>query len=178
MPVRRSLGVPTVFNFLGPLCNPAGVKRQVIGVRSPAVANLMADVLMNLGSDRVLFVTSSEGADELTLSGINTVVELDSARAGTTTWQIDPREFGFDIVPLSAIAGGTAAENARITRAILAGEPGAHRDTVVLNAAAGLLASGSVSDLADGLLQAQESLDSGRAADVLDAYLARGASNA
>ncbi len=172
MPVRRGLGVPTVFNILGPLCNPAGVTRQVIGVRNAEIAHLMANVLLQLGSERVLIVTSSEGADELTLTGPNQVIDLDSSRGGAAEYGLDPTELGFAAVPLSEIRGGTAAENAAITRAILDGESGPHRDTVLLNAAAGLVASGTVGDFGSGVAKAAESIDSGAAKRVLEGLVA------
>lgn len=175
MPVRRGLGVPTVFNILGPLCNPAGVLRQVIGVRNAEIAHLMANVLLQLGSERVLIVTSSEGADELTLSGPNQVIDLDKTRGGAAEYVLDPEELGFRPVPLEEIKGGTASENATITRAILDGDTGAHRDTVLLNAAAGLVAAGVAGDFANGIEQAAESIDSGSAKRVLDRLVATNA---
>ncbi|MDQ2682209.1 MAG: anthranilate phosphoribosyltransferase [Chloroflexota bacterium] len=171
MPVRRGLGVPTVFNILGPLCNPAGVKRQVIGVRNMRIARLMASVLDTLGSERVLIVTSAEGADELTLTGVNRVVDLDQASGGTREYDLDPTELGFESIPLSDIRGGSAAENAEITRGVLEGEPGPHRDTVLLNAAAGLIAAARAERFADAVALAAEAIDSGAAMAVLDRYV-------
>lgn len=171
MPVRRGLGVPTVFNILGPLCNPAGVTRQVIGVRNSAIANLMADVLAQLGSERVLLVTSSEGADELTLTGPNKVVDLSAESGGVTEYELDPGELGFDPTPLAEIRGGTAAENAAITRSVLRGAAGPHRDTVVLNAAAGLVAAGAAGTFMEGVGLAGEAIDSGAAFALMEAYV-------
>jgi anthranilate phosphoribosyltransferase len=172
MPVRRGLGFPTVFNILGPLSNPAGVRRQVIGVRDIATARTMANVLQQLGSDRVLIVTSCEGADELTLSGTNHLVDYDRERGSIDEYQLDPLEYGLARTDLSAIRGGNAAHNAVLTRRVLDGEAGAYRETVVLNAAAALLVAGRASTIGDGLAIAAESIDSGSARRVVDEFIA------
>jgi anthranilate phosphoribosyltransferase len=172
MPIRRALGIPTVFNILGPLSNPAGVRRQVIGVRDIATARTMASVMQELGSDRVLMVTSCEGADELTLSGVNHVVDYDNVRGTTDEYEIDPRELGMPRTDLSAIRGGNAAENAVLSKRVLDGEEGAHRQTVVLNAAAALVAAGRATSIQEGLEIAIESIDSGAARAVVSAFIA------
>jgi anthranilate phosphoribosyltransferase len=172
MPVRRGLGFPTVFNILGPLSNPAGVRRQVIGVRDVATARTMANVLEQLGSDRVLIVTSCEGADELTLSGSNHVVDYDRVRGSIEEYQIDPLEYDLPRTDLSAIRGGNAAQNAVLSNRVLDGEEGAYRQTVLLNAAAALVAAGRAATLGDGLVIAAESIDSGAARTVVNEFVA------
>jgi anthranilate phosphoribosyltransferase len=170
--VRRALGIPTVFNILGPLSNPAGVRRQVIGVRDADTARTMANVLAQLGSDRVLMVTSCEGCDELTLSGVNQIFDYDRERGSVDEYEIDPLEHGLPRTELAAIRGGGATENAKLSRAVLHGDAGPHRQTVVLNAAAALLAAGFVNSFKDGLQAAEESIDSGAARRAVDAFVA------
>jgi anthranilate phosphoribosyltransferase len=171
MPVRRGLGFPTVFNILGPISNPAGVTRQVIGVRSLGIARTLANVLGQLGAERVLVVTSSEGADELTLGGSNHVVDYGRSRGTVEEYRLAPGDFGLDQRDLTGIRGGDAQVNAGLTRSILAGEQGPHRETVLLNAAAALIAAGVAEGVRDGYQRAKESIDSGAAADVLARYV-------
>jgi anthranilate phosphoribosyltransferase len=171
MPVRRGLGFPTVFNILGPISNPAGVTRQVIGVRNPEIARTLANVLGHLGADRVLVVTSSEGADELTLGGPNHVVDYDRSRGTVEEYHLAPDDFGLGQSELTGIRGGDAQVNAGVTRSILAGDHGPHRETVLLNAAAALIAAGVVNGLRDGYERAKESIDSGAAANALGKYV-------
>jgi anthranilate phosphoribosyltransferase len=171
MPVRRGLGFPTVFNILGPISNPAGVTRQVIGVRNPEIARTLATVLGQLGADRALVVTSSEGADELTLGGPNHVVDYDRTRGTVEEYHLAPSAFGLDLSDLAGIRGGDAKVNAGLTRAILDGERGPHRETVLLNAAAALIAAGVAEGLRDGYVRAQDAIDSGAAANVLERYV-------
>lgn len=171
MPVRRGLGFPTVFNILGPLCNPARVRRQVVGVRDIATARTLAQVLADLGAERALVVTSCEGADELTLGGPNQVVDVDRSRGTIEEYTLAPEDAGLSPYDLSRIRGGAADENARLTRAVLGGEPGPHRETVLLNAAAALVAAGVASSVCDGYEFARQSIDSGAASDVLRRYV-------
>lgn len=171
MPIRRGLGTPTVFNILGPLSNPAGVKRQVIGVRDRATARLMASALAGLGSERILMVTSSEGADELTLTGPNHIVDFDSRSGDLREYAIDAPELGLTHSTLDAIKGGDATANADITSRILAGVKGPMRDTVLLNAAAGLIAAGVVPDFHEGIVQAARAIDSGSASHVVSRFV-------
>ena len=171
MPVRRGLGFPTVFNILGPISNPAGVTRQVIGVRNPKIARTLANVLGQLGADRVLVVTSSEGADELTLGGPNYVVDYDRTRGTVEEYHLAPDEFGLNQSDLAGIRGGDAKVNAGLTRAVLDGEHGPHRETVLLNAAAALIAAGVAEGLRDGYVRAKDAIDSGAAAKVLERYV-------
>ncbi|MFN2389489.1 MAG: anthranilate phosphoribosyltransferase [Actinomycetota bacterium] len=163
---RRELGVATVFNFLGPLTNPAGAARQAIGVSDEAMLDRMVEVLHRLGSRRVLAFHGHAGIDELTVSGPARVVELDDGRIAR--WVMDPAELGFAHAPLEAVAGGTAQENAGHIRAVLGGETGARRDIVVLNAAAGLVAAGRAAGMADGVGRAAAAIDDGAAARALD----------
>ena len=166
------LGFPTIFNILGPLSNPAGVRRQVIGVRDQPTARTMANVLAQLGSERVLIVTSPEGADELTLTGPNCVVDYDRDRGTVEEYTVDARDYGLMHAELGAIRGGDAAENAAITTRVLDGEDSAYRQTVVLNAAAALVASGSVASFGDAIALAQDSIDSGAARQTVGAFVA------
>jgi anthranilate phosphoribosyltransferase len=169
-PTRRELGVPTVFNFLGPLANPAGVRRQALGVSDPAMAERMIGVLAARGAVRALVVYGHDGLDELTTTTTSTVLEL---RDGAVrTYVVDPAELGLPQVAASALRGGDAATNAALGRRVLEGERGPHRDIVVLNAAAGLVAAGLADDLAAGLEAATASIDEGRAADVLQKLVA------
>lgn len=172
MPVRRALGFPTVFNILGPMSNPAGVRRHVIGVRDRDTARMIASVLGQLGSERAIVVTSAEGADELTLTGTNYVVDFDVDRGGIVEYQIDGREHGLPASDLAEIKGGSAAENALLTNRVLAGETGPHRDTVVLNAAAALVAAGAAMVMSEAVEMAQHAIDSGAARSVLAEYIA------
>ncbi|CAB4323988.1 MAG: anthranilate phosphoribosyltransferase [Actinobacteria bacterium] len=165
-PVRTQLGVPTVFNYLGPLSHPAGVLRQVIGVSDPRLAATVVGVLAQRGSPRAMVVTGSDGMDELTTTGPSTLHELRDGSVSSR--QFDPGEVGIAVVAPSAIAGGDAAANARIAERVFGAESGAHRDIVCLNAAAGLVVGGVVDDLATGVAAAQRSIDSGAARRVLD----------
>lgn len=163
---RRELGIATVFNFLGPLSNPAGATRQALGVSDPRMLEIMVDALARLGSDHVVAFHGDRGLDELSTSGPSTVVEM--RNGDTNRWRLDPADVGLEPAPLSALAGGSAAENAAAIRDVLSGSPGAKRDVVVLNAAAGLLAADAVGSIAEGLTHAAKAIDSGGAADALD----------
>jgi anthranilate phosphoribosyltransferase len=171
MAVRRALGFPTIFNILGPISNPAGVTRQVVGVRDLATARTLAKVLGQLGAHRALVVTSCEGADELTLSGANHVVDYDRSRGNVEEYELSCRELGIDHCGLAEIRGGDAQVNASLTRSVLAGDAGPHRETVLLNAAAALIAAGTADGVCDGYARAKESIDSGAAASVLRRYV-------
>ena len=165
-PVRAELGIPTVFNFLGPLSNPARISRQVIGVNDPAMAPTVIGVLQQRGAPRAMVVHGHDGMDELTITSRSTIWEI---RDGDVSqYDLDPRELGIDVIDLDQIAGGDAAANAVIAGQVFAGEPGPHRDIVALNAAAGLVVSGVVDDLAAGLELARSSIDSGGAAAAVD----------
>lgn len=165
-PTRKELGVPTVFNFLGPLANPARVRRQVTGVANPEMADRMIQVLKANQAERALVVYGHDGLDELTITTSSTVHELRDGEI--RTYDVDPTAFGLSLGTLDELRGGDAAVNARISRQILAGEPGPRADIVVLNAAAGLVAAGIVDSIADGVEAARASLMEGRAAAALD----------
>jgi anthranilate phosphoribosyltransferase len=174
-PVRKELGVPTVFNFLGPLTNPARVRHQLVGVSDPAMAPIMASVFGATGSRRSFIVHADDGLDELSVTSPADVLEGRRDEAGAfevSSWRVHPA--ALDIAPASMadLKGGDAAFNARVIRSVLEGEPGARRDIGVLNAAAALVVAGRVDDLVAGMALATESLDSGRALGVLDALVA------
>jgi anthranilate phosphoribosyltransferase len=169
IPVRRELGVPTAFNFLGPLANPARVRRQVVGVGDPAMAAKMAGVLAAGGSTAVLVVHGADGLDELSTTGPSTVHSLVDGRVTETV--ISPSDLGLAPAVLADLTGGDAATNARLALDVLSGRAGAHRDIVVLNAAAGLLVGGVCSSLADGVALAQSVIDDGRASGRLAALV-------
>lgn len=165
-PPRRELGVPTAFNILGPMANPARVRRQVVGVADLAVAEKMLGVLAQHGARHVLVVHGDDGLDELTTTSGSTVHELrDGERR---TWRIEPTDLGLPVAAPEALVGGDPARNAVLARAVLAGHRGPHRDIVVLNAAAGLLVGGAVRELGEGVELAGAVLDDGRAAAALD----------
>ena len=163
---RRELGVATVFNFLGPLTNPAGAARQALGVADPRMLDVMVETLGRLGSVHVVAFHGHGGLDELATSGPSQVVELKGGEL--RRWWLDPAELGVAPAPIEALGGGTAPENADAVRAVLGGEQGPHRDIVVLNAAAGLVAGGIAVDIGEGLVRAGEAIDSGSAARVMD----------
>jgi anthranilate phosphoribosyltransferase len=169
-PSRRELGVPTAFNILGPMANPARVKRQVVGLADASLAERMLGVLRQRGSVRVMIVRGDDGLDELTTTSTSTVWELNGDV--TRTWTLDPTDLGLALARREQLVGGDASTNARLARAVLAGERGAHRDVVVLNAAAGLLVGGAVPSLAEGVALAGKVLDDGRAAAALDRLVA------
>jgi anthranilate phosphoribosyltransferase len=172
-PTRRELGVPTVFNLLGPLANPARVRRQVVGVADPATAELMAGVLAERGAEHAMVVSGADGLDELTTSGPTQVVEVRDGQLDR--WTVDATDLGLAPATIDDIAGGDAAANAALTRRVLDGEPGAHRDIVVLNAAAGLVVAGLAEDLLAGVEVAVSSIDSGAAAGALARLVAASA---
>ena len=163
---RRELATRTVFNVLGPLTNPAGAKRQLIGVYDGALTEALAGVLGQLGSERALVVHGSDGLDEITLTGPTQVSELRDGRVSTR--QIDPRDFGLQLAPAEALQGGDAAYNARILREVLDGREGPRRDVVLINAAAAIAVGGRAEDTTAGLELARASIDSGRARQALD----------
>ena len=168
-PVRRELGAPTTFNFLGPLANPAGVRRQVIGVSDPAMAERVAGALAELGSERALVFYGHDGLDELTTTTTSTVHEL---RDGDVrVYEVDPASLGLPVADHRALAGGNAAGNADIVHKVLAGQSGPIRDIVSLNAAAALVVADLADDLSDGIERARVVLDDGHAAATLDAFV-------
>ncbi|WP_426572545.1 anthranilate phosphoribosyltransferase [Aquihabitans sp. McL0605] len=169
-PTRKELGVPTVFNFLGPLANPARVRRQVTGVADGAMAERMVQVLAANGSERALVVFGHDGLDELTTTTTSTVHELRDGEV--RTYDIDPADHGIPLTTLDALRGDDPATNARLARIILDGTPGPGSDIVALNAAAGLLAAGLVETWSDGVDAARTSLAEGKAAAALERLVA------
>jgi anthranilate phosphoribosyltransferase len=165
-PVRRELRMRTVFNLLGPLANPARAQVQVIGAPSPEYARIMAEALSELGTGHSLVVHGQDGLDEISTSSPTDVYEVWAGRVEKHEWT--PEDFGVPSASLSDLAGGDAGDNAKITLDILHGEKGAKRDIVLVNAAAALLAAGMAGDLREGVNKAAESIDSGRAAGVLE----------
>ncbi|MGX0976760.1 anthranilate phosphoribosyltransferase [Roseovarius sp. MBR-51] len=161
-PVRTELGTRTIFNILGPLTNPAGVKRQLTGAFSRDLIRPMAETLGQLGSERAWLVHGSDGTDEMTITGLSWVAALEDD-GSIREIELHPEDFGLPVHPFEAILGGTPAENATALRALLDGAPGAYRDAVLLNAAAALTVAGHASDLREGVAQAAESIDSGAA---------------
>ena len=166
-PTRRELGVPTVFNFLGPLANPAGVRRHLLGVSDARMAEKMAGVLRARGSQRALVVFGHDGLDELTTTTLSSVVEL-CEDGQVRRYELDPGAHGIKKADPASLRGGDPAFNAGVVHTVLAGEPGPARDIVVLNAAGALVAAGLAPDLAEGLSLAGKSIDSGASRDVLD----------
>jgi anthranilate phosphoribosyltransferase len=165
---RREVGIRTVFNILGPLCNPAGARRQALGVPEPGLAEKMADVLARLGVERAL-VFHAEGLDELSTAGPSHVIELlDGERR---SYQLDASELGLHRAAREDLRGGGPAENAAIARELLAGARGPRRDVVLLNASAALRAAGIARDWHEGLGLAAEALDEGRAAATLERWI-------
>jgi anthranilate phosphoribosyltransferase len=169
VPVRKELAVRTIFNFLGPLTNPAGARRQLIGVADPAFLDVMAGALARLGVDRALLVSSADGLDEMSTSGETHVVEVNGT--ATTRYTVTPQEVGLEPSSLEAVEGGMPEENAAATRAILAGEPGPKRDLAVLNAGAAIYAGGHAASLAEGVEKAAAAIDSGAAEATMDSYV-------
>lgn len=167
---RRELGVATIFNFLGPLTNPAGATRQALGVSDPSMIDVMVEALGRLGSNHVIAFHGYGGLDELATAGPSDVVEW--KKGAVSRWTLDPSELGLETAPLDAIAGGSADQNAATIRTILAGDKGPRRDIVVLNAAAGLVAAGFASDISAGITAAAGAIDSGRARESLERLVA------
>ncbi len=165
-PTRKELGVRTAFNFLGPMANPARVRRQVVGVSDPRMAERMLRVLVANGAERPLVVFGHDGLDELTTTTTSTLIEWRDGEV--VSHEVDATAFGLAPASPGDLVGGDATVNAAAAREVLDGAAGPHRDIVVLNAAAGLLAGGAVDDLGAGVTVAQASIDEGRAAGVLD----------
>jgi anthranilate phosphoribosyltransferase len=164
-PTRREIGIRTSFNLLGPLTNPAGARRALIGVGDPAVAGRIAQVAALLGTDRTLVVHGA-GVDELPLDGTGVIHDVQSGEVVAT--EVDARSLGLGGASISELAGGSAEENALIIDAVFGGETGPRRDVVLLNAGAALVASGVAVELADGVARARAALDSGRPAQLLE----------
>ena len=162
---RRELAMRSIFNVMGPLTNPARAQSQLVGVYAPELTELVADVLRQVGCQKALVVHGSDGMDELTLTGPSRVSEWDGSEI--RTYDVTPEDAGLERADADALKGGEPAENADITRAILAGENGPKRDIVLLNAAAALIAANKAENLREGVQQAASAIDSGKAASVL-----------
>jgi anthranilate phosphoribosyltransferase len=165
-PVRRGLGITTVMNILGPLTNPAGARRQVMGVADSRLLDLVAGALAELRQERALVVHGAPGMDELSPSGVTRVAEL---RDGVVTrYETSPADLGMEEIPLEGLAGGGPEDNARTIDAVLGGEPGAARTATLLNAAGAIYVAGRAATLAEGVTAAAAAVDDGRARDALE----------
>lgn len=170
VPVRAALGVRTVFNLLGPLTNPAGAPRQLIGVFDGDYVERMGEALAELGSERAMVVSGEDGMDEISTAAPTSVAEVRDGAVTRST--IDPSALGIEPPRDGSLAGGDPAENAAILNGILAGDSGAKRDLVVLNAGAVIAIADQAEDLREGVVRARESIDSGAARERLDAFIA------
>lgn len=170
MPIRKALGRRTIFNLMGPLANPAGVTRQLVGIARPAYVPIYAEALAQLGTERAFVVAGDEGLDELSLAGGNEVAEIRGSEVRMQ--RIDAADAGLPNAPVDAIRGGDPAHNAAELRKLLAGEPGAYRDAVLLNAAGALIVAGEVESWAEGVEEAAEAIDKGLAKALLDCWIA------
>jgi anthranilate phosphoribosyltransferase len=173
-PVRRELGIRTAFNLLGPLTNPAGATRQLVGVSRPEFTELLARALMLLGSTRAWVVHGADGIDELTTTGYTKVSECRDG--AVNTFYLHPADVGLPKAAGGALRGGDAAENARIIEAVLSGDAGAARDVVLLNAGAALFVAGAAASVRDGIARAARAIDSGDAKRTLARLIAMSSS--
>ena len=171
IPVRRQLAVRTIFNFLGPLTNPAGATRQLIGVSDPAYLETMAGALALLGTKHALLVASDDGLDELSISAATQVVEVLGGEL--RRYAVSPEDVGLQPAPAEEVPGGTPDENAQTARSIFAGEPGAARDLALLNAGAAIYAGGVAPTLEEGVRAAESAVDDGSARAALERFVAR-----
>ena len=171
MPVRKALAVRTIFNFLGPLTNPAGATRQVIGVSDPAYLDTMAAALAELGASKALVVSGADGLDEFSVSGPTSVVEL--SEGGIESYEVSPGDAGLSPDPDAAVRAGSPAENAAVLRSVLDGAGGVERELVVLNAGAAIYVGGVAESLVDGARAAERAIDSGAASQVLERFVER-----
>jgi anthranilate phosphoribosyltransferase len=169
IPARKELAVRTIFNFLGPLTNPAGARRQLVGVSDPAYLDVLAGALARLGCERALVVSGDDGLDEMSTSAPTHVVEVDGE--AVMRYVVTPGDVGLTQAPADAVRGGTPEENAAITRRVLEGEPGPHLDLALLNAGAAIYAAGRCDDLGEGVELAREAVVTGAAAETLDGYV-------
>jgi len=169
VPVRRELGVRTIFNFLGPLTNPAGAGRQVIGVSDPRKVETMAAALGELGAERALVVSSADGLDEFSVSGATRVVEL--RHGELSTYDVVPEQVGLEPAADGAVGAGTPEQNALVLREVLAGNPGTERSLAVLNAGAAIYVAGGAESLEEGVRAAERAVDSGAAEGVLQRWV-------
>lgn len=170
MPTRAELGTRTIFNILGPLTNPAGVKRQLTGAYRRDLIRPMAETLLQLGSEAAWLVHGSDGTDELSIAGVSWVAALESG--AVREFEVHPEDAGLPVHPFEAIMGGSPEENGAAFRALLDGDASAYRDAVLLNAAAALTVAGRAASLKDGVELARESIDSGAAKAKIEALAA------
>jgi anthranilate phosphoribosyltransferase len=170
MPIRKRIGRRTIFNLLGPLANPAGVARQLLGIARPAYVPIYADALVRLGTERSFVVAGDEGLDELSLAGGNEVAVV--GPAGFVMQRASVTDAGLSAAPVAAIRGGDPAHNAAALRRLLLGEEGPYRDAVLLNAAGALMVAGEVADWRAGVEEATEAIDKGLAKSLLDCWIA------
>ena len=170
-PVRKELAVRTIFNFLGPLTNPAGASAHLLGVSDRGYQEIIADALVQLGTVHALVVSADDGIDELSIASRTRVIEV--ADGGTEEWFVEAAELGLRTAPLEAIPGGEPAENAAVVRSVLEGEAGPARDVSILNAGAAIFVGGGAPNLEEGVAKAAEAIDSGAARDVLGRLVAR-----
>jgi anthranilate phosphoribosyltransferase len=171
VPVRKELAVRTIFNLLGPLTNPAGAKRQLLGVSDRTFQETIAEALLSLGCDHAMVVSADDGLDELSINSRTRVVEVADGR--TDEWFVEAADLGLEPAPLDAIPGGEPADNAAVVRGILEGEPGPPREVALLNAGAAIFVGGSAVSMADGVAEARKAVDSGAANDILERLVAR-----
>ncbi|KUR79681.1 anthranilate phosphoribosyltransferase [Novosphingobium sp. Fuku2-ISO-50] len=170
MPIRRAIGRRTIFNLMGPLANPAGVTRQLVGIARPAYVPIYGEALRRLGTTRAFVVSGDEGLDELSLAGGNEIADV--AGDAVLMHRVAPGDAGLATAPVAAIHGGDAAYNAGALRRLLMGETGPYRDAVLFNAAAALIIAGEVTDWHAGVEEAAEALDKGLAKALLDCWIA------
>ena len=165
VPVRRELAVRTIFNFLGPLTNPAGARRQLLGVSDSRYQETIAEALVGLGCERAMVVRAADGVDEISISERTRIIEVRDGK--TEEWFVSPEDLGFERRPLSEVAGGEPPHNAAVVERVLGGEDGAPRDVVLLNAGAAIVVGGRAGELREGVELAAEAIDSGAARTVL-----------
>ena len=170
-PIRKAIGERTIFNLMGPLANPAGVRRQLVGIARPAYVPIYAQALAELGVDRAMIVSGDEGLDELSLAGGNDIAEV-AGHGVVAMHRMSAADLSLSTAPVDAVRGGDAAHNAAALRALLLGEPGAYRDAVLLNAAAALVVADAVADLKEGVEEAAETIDRGLANALLNCWIA------
>jgi anthranilate phosphoribosyltransferase len=166
VPVRKALGVRTVFNFLGPLTNPAGASRQLLGVSDRNFQEMMAEALIELDCERAFVVSADDGLDEFSISAPTRVIEV--ADNETAEWTVDPSDIGLSSASIDQIAGGSPEENAEVTRTVLGGGTGPAREVTALNAAAAIVLGGVADDLSTGIERALGTIDSGAAEEKLE----------
>lgn len=168
-PIRRSIGRRTIFNLMGPLANPANVRRQLIGIARPDYVPLYAEALLKIGTDHSMVVSGDEGLDELSLAGRNSVTEIESGEL--RSYMISAADAGLPTYPVNAIKGGDADHNARELRKLLMGEKGPYRDAVLLNSAAALMVADQAGNLSEGAEEAAEAIDKGLANALLNCWI-------